>query len=144
MVNYAKKMLSPIVPEFISASQEFHLLYSGPLETELYSSFVKLATEHHGYINFYKKITNTNPMVTINHPGQPSIKTSESDFTSLKQFFKSNRFPWFPKVSRYDFHHLMETGKLIAMGVVEEDKLGRIVQGEEFLELLKSVERNER
>lgn len=58
------------------------------------------------------------------------IENKEALNESLDKWINTERFGFFPKITRSNINELMDTGKYIAIVVVAENKLNEITQTE--------------
>lgn len=69
-------------------------------------------------------------------PTEPTVLAN----TSLFRWVRRERFPVFAKVTRGRFGHVMSTGKMVALAVLEENKIGELTpEMEEFRDMLREV-----
>lgn len=60
--------------------------------------------------------------------------------TTLDRWINSERFGFFPKITRANLNHLMETEKYIVIAVVSENKLNEITQTErDFKDMIEGL-----
>lgn len=68
------------------------------------------------------------------------IKDRETLNVTLKRWVNSERFGFFPKISRSNINDLMDTKKYIVIAVVSENKLNEITQTErDFKDMVESI-----
>ncbi len=81
----------------------------------------------------------TGPPPSLDEDSGPTEPTVVAN-TSLFKWVRRERFPLFAKVTRGRFNHVLSTEKLVALAVLEENKIGELTpEMEEFREMLRSI-----
>ncbi|CAG7733529.1 unnamed protein product [Allacma fusca] len=132
IVNFAKKMSEPHIIHSTDDPLTLHghlFAYEGPIVEPLWSEFETIAKENqHSDTRFYfiekeEHQDIVSPKVLKKNSNGVILELSEGD--ELRNFVSANRFDHFVRLTRSNFDQLFLTKKLVAVGVIEEDKVGR-------------------
>ncbi|XP_055381248.1 protein disulfide-isomerase TMX3 [Condylostylus longicornis] len=166
LIDFALRLTGPPVqlitrPESIDmlkAAHNLFFLYIGPQEGILWKIYHSTSEEFQPHGFFYavsENLINNHfsidkiPSIIVykeeNHDHYPHANTAhEMDpiivNETLYDWVNCERFLTFPKITRFNFNHLMQTKKWIVIAVVEEDKLNQITTHElEFRNLIENT-----
>ncbi|CAG9561276.1 unnamed protein product [Danaus chrysippus] len=170
MVNYAMRMAQPAV-QVVSHTESFAYLkdshnvffgYIGKQQGPLWEMFMTNAEKYQAHSWFYamshevvkndlKPPNDTAVFVhkdndIIYFTATPEIiQDRETLNDTLKRWVNSERFGFFPKISRSNINDLLDTKKYIVIAVVSENKLNEITQTErDFKDMVESIIRSKK
>ncbi|KAI8426202.1 hypothetical protein MSG28_005132 [Choristoneura fumiferana] len=170
MVNYAVRMSQPAVQRVTQADsfgylKETHPIFFGFVGKQqgpLWDMFIIHADKYQPHTWFYA-MSHDIVKNELNPPNDSAIfvyKEEESFFfgahpgllednealnNTLDKWINSERFGFFPKITRSNINHLMDTEKYIVIAVVSENKLSEITQTErDFKDMIEGIIRQKR
>lgn len=162
LVNYALRMSRPAVQQvtkantvdYLKDTKSIFFAHVGEQSGLLWNLFVYHAERYQPHGSFYA-MSHEVAKRDIQTPAENSLFVFKdnkpyfftvSDVTELElnetldKWINAERFGTFPKVTRSNINHMMDTGKYLVLAVVEENKLNEITQGEqEFKDMIESI-----
>ncbi|XP_061715106.1 protein disulfide-isomerase TMX3 [Cydia pomonella] len=164
MVNYAVRMSQPAVQRLTQADslgylKEAHPVFFGFVGKQqgpLWEMFIRHADKYQPHSWFYA-MSHETVKDDINPPNDsavfcykedeayffdahPVIEDTEALNMTLDKWINAERFGFFPKITRSNIHHLMDTAKYIVIAVVSENKLSEISQTErDFKDMVEGI-----
>lgn len=168
MVNYAMRMAQPAVQKVSHADslgylKETHSVffgYIGKQQGPLWELFAIHAEKYQAHSWFYAlshEIANSDlkppnetavfvykeEEVFYFQPTNELIQDKDNLNVTLNKWINSERFGFFPKITRSNINDLMDTEKYIVIAVVSENKLQEITQTErDFKDMIENIIRN--
>ncbi|XP_045450754.1 protein disulfide-isomerase TMX3-like [Melitaea cinxia] len=168
MVNYAMRMAQPAVQKVSHADslgylKETHSVffgYIGKQQGPLWELFAIHAEKYQAHSWFYAlshEIAKSNlkppnetavfvykeEEVFYFQPTNELIQNKDNLNVTLNKWINSERFGFFPKITRSNINDLMDTEKYIVIAVVSENKLQEITQTErDFKDMIENIIRN--
>ncbi|XP_068618183.1 protein disulfide-isomerase TMX3 isoform X2 [Battus philenor] len=170
MVNYAMRMAQPAIQKvthadsigYLKESHNIFFGYVGKQQGPLWEMFALLAEKYQPHAWFY---TMSHELIKdeIHPPNNTAVFVYKEDGvyffdvspniindketlnSSLDKWINTERFGYFPKISRANIHHFMDINKYIVIAIVSENKLGEITQTErDFKDMIESIIRKKK
>ncbi|XP_063705795.1 protein disulfide-isomerase TMX3 isoform X2 [Culicoides brevitarsis] len=145
----------PDALDTIKATNPVWFAFIGQQENHLWTSYNSIAEKFQAHSYFYSipldiasrhLSIDSEPAIIVHKDRSITHFPMASDFESvdpdhlnetLHQWINEERFQTFPKVTRNNLHHIVQTGKYLALVVVEENKLLEVATHElEFKDMV--------
>ncbi|CAH0770454.1 unnamed protein product [Bemisia tabaci] len=166
IINFAHRVQGPPVkqitrPESLEAlrsSENIFFLYAGSPESSLFELFYSTAERFQPHSFFYSTSleiaenlfeARSNPVILVHKEKTPYIFNDWSENEDLNETLSNwvnhERFATFVKVTRGNFHQLMQIDKFLVIAVIHENKLEEIPpEMVEFRDMVESIIHNNR
>ncbi|XP_014368865.2 protein disulfide-isomerase TMX3 [Papilio machaon] len=171
MVKYAMRMAQPAVQRvthadsigYLKESHNIFFGYVGKTEGILWEMFALHAEKYQPHTWFYvmsKDVIkneidgphNETAVFVYKEDGvylfdasEDLLRDQEALNTTLDKWINTERFGFFPKITRANINHFMDINKYIVIAIVSENKLGEITQTErDFKDMIESIIRKKK